>query len=401
MTTPPPLSGITVIDFSHVMAGPFCTHTLHTLGARVIKIEKTGEGDVMRHYDTRPAFKDQAPPFIAVNSGKESIALDLKSEAGINIARQLMANADVVVENFRPGVLERLGLGYEACQADNPGIVYCSVSGFGQDGPLRDNPAYDHVVQAMSGVMSLTGEPGSKPTKVGFPILDTFAGYSAASAIVAALLQRERFGEGQYIDVAMLDTSLNLMIAMVAPFLIAGDKPKKVGNRGFNMSPTSDTFMAADSEISIGANTQRQYEAMCRALEREDLISDARFASRENRIENEIRLREEIEKTTRQKPATHWETVFNTVNVPSAAVRSIDSIMQHPHLLQRPLTLPVSLASNENASTLGPGFALNSVPPGKLASAPALGQHTEAILRELDYSNEQIAELEKTAVIQK
>ncbi|MGQ9427365.1 CaiB/BaiF CoA transferase family protein [Gilvimarinus sp. F26214L] len=396
-----PLSGITVVDFSHVMAGPFCTHTLVTLGARVIKVERAGEGDVMRHYDTRPEFKDCAPPFIAVNAGKESIALDLKNPSAREVARKLIRNADVVVENFRPGVMARLGLGFEECQKENEKIIYCSVSGFGQRGPLRDNPAYDHVVQAMSGVMSLTGEPGSKPMKVGFPVLDTFAGYTAATAIITALLQRERQGTGEYIDVAMLDASLNLMISMVAPWLIAGDVPKKVGNRGFNMSPTSDTFRTGDGDIAIGANTQRQYEALCGALGREDLVDDLRFCTRELRIENENALREEIERTTAQRSAVEWEVLFNQVSVPSAAIRSVPDITAHPHLQERHLKIPIAGGGGEPRShTLGPGFDLGSWARKELADAPAIGEHTSALLSALGYSSEDIRRLEADGAVQ-
>lgn len=401
MSQQAPLSGITVIDFSHVMAGPFCTHTLHTLGARVIKIERIGEGDVMRHYDKRPEFSAKAPPFIAVNAGKESIALDLKAPASKNILNALIENADVVVENFRPGVLDRLGFGYESCKEQNPHIVYCSVSGFGQSGPLKNNPAYDHVVQAMSGVMSLNGEPGSKPMKTGFPVLDTFAGYTAAMSIMTALFQRERCGEGQYIDVAMLDASLNLMIAMVAPYLIAGDVPQKVGNRGFNMSPTSDTFKAKNSQISIGANTQKQYESMCHAMNREDLISDAMFETRELRIENELALRDAIELTTTTKTAEEWELLFNEVGVPSAAIRSIPEIAEHPHLQTRGLKLPITPDNSEQslsdlnatAFTLGPGFTLTLNPKKSLGPAPKLGEHSRSILDEVGYSKEEIDSL--------
>ncbi|MGH1470324.1 MAG: CaiB/BaiF CoA transferase family protein [Cellvibrionaceae bacterium] len=409
MSNRAPLSGMTIIDFSHVMAGPFCTHTLHTLGARVIKIEKIGEGDVMRHYDQRPQFQSMAPPFIAVNSGKESIALDLKAPETKEIINKLLVNADAVVENFRPGVLERLGFGYDDCKKQNPALIYCSVSGFGQNGPLKNNPAYDHVVQAMSGVMSLNGEPGSKPMKAGFPVLDTFAGYTAAMSIMTALLQRERFGEGQYIDVAMLDASLNLMIAMVAPYLIAGDIPKKVGNRGFNMSPTSDTFQAKKSQISIGANTQKQYESMCLAMEREDLITSDSFSTREARIKNELILRNEIERTTLTKAATDWEILFNKVGVPSAAIRTIPEIVDHPHLEGRGLKLPIdSVLGSSTASdseqplgfTLGPGFCLTLNPKNSLGSAPKLGEHTRKLLLEIGYSEDEIQLLSDNSVIQ-
>ena len=408
-----PLSGFKVIDFTHVMAGPFCTHTLHLLGAEVIKIEPLDGGDVMRHYDQREEFNNLAPPFCAINAGKQSLALNLKSEAGKEIVRKLIHQADVIVENFRPDVLARLGFSYAACRELSPGIVYCSISGFGQSGPLKNNPAYDHIVQAMSGVMSLTGEPGSKHTKVGFPVLDTFAGYTAAMAIVSALLQRERAqreraqpeqGEektGQYIDVAMLDASLNLMISMVAPYFIAGDIPQKVGNRGFNMSPTSDTFNAKDSEISIGANTQSQYEAMCKVLGREDLINDVRFGEREQRIANEEKLREEIELTTNTRHASEWEDLFNAAGVPSAAIRSIDDIAEHPHLSTRQLKRSFQFPnSGEEKYTLNPGFILDSMQTDQaLSPPPTLGEHSRSILKSLDYSDAHIDDLLSEQII--
>jgi len=395
-----PLFGIKVMDFSHVMAGPFCTHTLHQLGAEIIKIEAPGKGDVMRHYDPREAFKAMAPPFIAVNTGKRSIAINLKHEKGIDIVKRLIADADVLVENFRPGVMQRLGLGYDDCKVLNDKLVYCSVSGFGQSGPLRDNPAYDHIVQAFSGVMSLTGEPGSPATKVGFPVLDTFAGYTAATAILAAILQRERFGEGQYIDIAMLDASLNLMISMVAPYLIAGDVPQKVGNRGFNNSPTSDTFPSADGEVSIGANTQVQFEALCRAIGREDMLENPLYASHEERLQNRQALRADIEANTRQKSAEEWEAIFNAVGVPSAAIRSIPEVAGLEHLQTRGLFRAQENTSGESKVTLGPGFNLKAMQHESVGPAPRLGEHSNEILLALNYSQQEIDALRAEGVVQ-
>ncbi len=408
-----PLKGIRVVDFTHVMAGPFCTHTLSLLGAEVIKIERIGEGDVMRHYDVREEYKELAPPFCAVNAGKQSIALDLKSDQAKEIVWQLIKKADVVVENFRPEVLARLGFSYKACKEVNDKLIYCSISGFGQQGPLKDNPAYDHIVQAMSGVMSLSGEPGSKHTKVGFPVLDTFAGYTAAMAIMTALFQRERQrerqregqgekqGKGEYIDVAMLDASLNLMISMVAPFLIAGDIPKKVGNRGFNQSPTSDTFKALDSDLSIGANTQKQYESMCQVLELANLISDPRFADRESRIKNDQQLRIEIENRTQQKSAVDWEVLLNKAGVPSAAIRTVAEIIEHEHIETRALKVPINLpGQNTPAFTLGPGFAVELENKESLPSPPRLGEQSINILKSLDYDDEIIQQLISDNIIQ-
>jgi CoA:oxalate CoA-transferase len=382
------------------MAGPFCTHTLRSLGAAVIKVEAPGKGDVMRHYDPRDEFQAMAPPFIAVNAGKHSIAINLKHSEGIAVARKLVSSADVVVENFRPGVMQRLGLGYEACKSLNEKLIYCSVTGFGQTGPLRDNPAYDHIVQAFSGIMSLTGEPGSKATKVGFPVVDTFAGYTAATAIIAALLQRERFGEGQYIDVAMLDASLNLMISMVAPYLIAGDVPKKVGNRGFNNSPTSDTFASSDGEVSIGANTQVQFEALCKAIGREDMISDSRYLTHNDRLQNKEALCEDISAITRQKTAVEWESIFNAVGVPSAAIRNIPDVTALEHLQTRDLFRVEAGSSNERKLTLGPGFNLQDVNHTSVGPAPGLGEHSDEILQELGYPADKIATLRQDGAIQ-
>ena len=388
-----PLDQIKIIDFSHVMAGPFCTHTLQQLGADVIKVERAGEGDVMRHYDNREEYKDLAPPFIAINAGKKSIALDLKNPKAVSIAKKLILDADVVVENFRPGVMKRLGLGYEECKKENPGLIYCSISGYGQSGSLKNNPAYDHIVQAVAGVMDLTGEPGSKPTKVGFPVFDTFTGYSSATAIVSALLQKQRFGEGQYIDVAMLDCSLNLMISMVGPYLIAKDVPKKVGNRGFNNNPTSDAFAAKNSVISIGANTQKQYVNLCKAIKREDLIVNHQFDTLANRKLNKKKLRIEIESTTTKKNAQEWEEILNEAHVPSAAIRSVPDICEHEHLRARELFIPISDGKIKQGKTLRPGFRLNSDNNTTVNLAPTLGEHTLEILQSMKYSSLEITEL--------
>jgi crotonobetainyl-CoA:carnitine CoA-transferase CaiB-like acyl-CoA transferase len=395
-----PLEGITVLDATQVLAGPFCTHLLRLLGARVIKIEKPGEGDVLRHYTRDAQFARKAPPFIGLNGGKESVVLDLKHPRGIEIVRRLAARADVLVENFRPGVMARLGLGYERLKVLNERLIYCSVTGFGQSGPLRDNPAYDHVVQAICGLMSVTGEPGSGPTKVGFPIVDTFTGYCSAFGILAALQQRERTGLGQQVDVAMLDSALVLMISMVSPYLTTGKEPQKTGNRGYNRSPTADTFDTQDRPISLGANTQRQFEPLCRVIERPDLIEDPRFATAELREQHGEQLRPQIQAALSQRPAAEWETLLNKAGVPAGVVRTIPEVLAEPHLQTRGVILPMSPAADgARYYSLDLGIRLEHRREVSMTAPPAPGEHTLAVLREFGYSQQDMDDLARDGVI--
>ena len=397
---PQPLHGITVIDATHVMAGPFCTYLLKLLGARVIKIERPGEGDVMRHYDRDPKYADMAPPFMGFNAGKESITLDLKNPKAVEVVRKLATRHDVFVENFRPGVMAILGLGYEALRASNPRLVYCSVTGFGQAGPLRDNPAYDHIVQGICGIMSLTGAPGSPPTKVGFPVVDTFTGYAAAFATMAALLQRAQSGQGQSIDIAMLDSALVLMSSMVVPLLSTGVPPQKVGNRGFNGSPTSDTFAAADMSLTLGANTQRQFEKLCEVLGCSEIIRDSRFATPESRLANSGALHAALEPYVRKRPAREWEHLLNAASVPAGAVRSLNEVLTEPHLATRNLALPLTPSSEGHTGFgLGLGFALKDTAATKLGAPPLLGEHTRRVLGELGYTDAEIDAMQQEHII--
>ena len=268
------LEGYRVLDFTHVLSGPIATNFLRLQGAEVTKVESAA-GDTMRNYGTAQVTDaGLGPSFVSVNSGKRSIVLDLKDEAHLEVARRLVARADVVVENFRPGVMERLGLGYEACKRIKPDIVFCSVSGFGQSGPLKFNPAIDQIIQSMSGLMTLSGEPGTGPTRIGFPVVDTYTGLLAAFAMMSALLHRERTGEGQCIDVAMMDAAMVMMISLLGPYLVAGEKPQKQGNRGYSMSPTADTFETAKGAITIGAVRDNQFRLLCDVLGRTDLVAD-------------------------------------------------------------------------------------------------------------------------------
>ena len=376
------LSGFRVADFTHVLSGPIATHFLCLMGADVIKVESPKSGDTMRNYGTDQS--GMAPPFLAVNAGKRSIALDLKSEEGKEAARRLIASSDVVIENFRPGVMERLGLGYKACKELNPYIIYCSISGYGQFGDLKNNPAIDQIIQSTSGLMSLTGEFGSPPIRIGFPIVDTFTGLLGAFAIMSALLDRERSGEGQHIDVAMFDAAQVMMISILGPYLINGIKPEKQGNRGFSLSPTADTFPTKQGDITLGAVRQEQFERLCNAIGSPDLISDPRYADRKSRIENAASLRESVIRALAARTAEEWEPILNAASVAAGVVRDIPDVAKQAHLDARELKLPISVPGiSDQLDILNAGFLFARNAPGIDTPPPRLGEHTDEILKEL------------------
>jgi len=384
-----PLEGIRVADFSHIMAGPYATHLLRLLGAEVIKVEAPGRGDAMRNYGSDRAYDGMAPAFIAVNAGKKSISLDLKKPASVEAARRLIARSDVLVENFRPGVMERLGLGYPQVRSLKEDIVYCSISGYGQSGPLRDWPAIDNIVQATSGMMSLSGEPGDPPVRVGFPVVDTLTGQTAAFAIMAALFRRERTGQGEYIDVAMMDASLAFMASAVVPFLVTGQVMERTGNTGYSGQPTAALFEAGDGKlISLGVVQQSQFEALARMLGRPEWLTDPRYGSADLRRANATDLKASLGDIFRLQGAAEWEAKMSAAGIPCGMVRGVAEAAALPHLQQRNLRIPLrvpSLAPNENVDVLNAGFIFREGGPHVTEAPPVLGQHTEEVLRWLDF----------------
>ncbi|MHA6623538.1 CaiB/BaiF CoA transferase family protein [Pseudonocardia sp. DLS-67] len=397
---PGPLDGISVVDFTQVFAGPFCTHQLTLLGADVVKVEPVGVGDILRKYaHGGDQMGGLSGSFISVNAGKRSIALDLKQPRGVEVAERLVARADVLVENFRSGVMDRLGFSAQRCRELNPRLVRASLSGFGPDGPMAHYPAYDHNLQATSGMMALNGEEGDPYLKVGFPVVDSFSGYTAAFAVLAALRQRDRTGEGQEVDVAMLDASLVLMTSMVVPYLNAGAEPPRSGNRGYSGSPTADVFRVADGALAIGANWPRQYEALCTALDRPDLVDDPRFRTKEDRIAHAGALREQLEHALGEHDTEHWEGVLNAAGVPASKVRSVQEACGLDQLAERGLfqDVPVSTADPTPVRVLNNGFrgAWNGV----TAPAPLLGEHTDTVLGDLGYSTGDITRLRDTRAV--
>ncbi|HEY5754312.1 MAG TPA: CoA transferase, partial [Steroidobacter sp.] len=281
------LAGIRVIDITNVLAGPFCSYQLMLSGAEVIKVEVPGSGDLARQLgaDAELSRRLMGASFLAQNGGKKSLTVNLKVEAGKEIFRRLVKNADVLVENFRPGVMERLGLGYKALASINPKLVYCAISGFGQDGPMSDAPAYDQIVQGMSGAMSITGDATTAPIRAGYPVSDSIGGITAAFAISSALVGRERSGKGRFIDVSLLDSTIAAMGWVVSNYLIAGKQPEPMGNDNFTAAP-SGTFMTGNGLLNIAANTEEQFVALAKLIERPDLLQDPRFLTRELRLRN-------------------------------------------------------------------------------------------------------------------
>lgn len=380
-----PLAGVRIADFSHVIAGPLATQFLCLLGAEVIKIEPPA-GDAMRYYTRAEARRGMAEPFVGANAGKKSVVLDLKSEEGREAAHAIVASADILVENFRPGVAARLGLGEADLRAAHPGLIYCSVSGFGQAGPMRDYPAIDQVIQSMSGLMYLSGQEGDPAQRVGFPIVDTYTALLTAFAVLAAYTQRQADpqGQGQVVDVSMLDATMVLMSSVISPYLLTGAEPVRAGNRGFSGAPTADTFDTAEGEITIGAVQQVQVERLFRAMDLADLLEDARFATPPARLAHDAALQAILRPRFATRSASDWEDVLAGAGVPAGKVRPLAEAMEMPQIQGRDLFLDVpDPVTGDSAQILNAGFRFAHDGPGVSAPAPGLGQHTEEILAAL------------------
>ena len=398
----PLLEGVRVLDLTNVLAGPFCCYQLAQLGADVIKIEVPKTGDLARQLGADVELNQQrmGASFLAQNAGKRSITVNLKHVDGKEIFRRLVASADVVVENFRPGVMARLELGYDALKQIKPELIYCAISGFGQTGPLKDNPAYDQIIQGLSGVMSVTGDQNSAPLRVGYPVADTVGGITAAFAIAAALFRRERSKTGEFIDVSMLEATLVTMGWAVSNWLIAGSKPQPMGNENMTASP-SGTFKTGDGLLNIAANEQNQFVKLCQLIGRADLITNPRFAERDDRKKYRQELTAEIEQALSVKPAHEWSVLFNRNGVPAGEVLSIPEILDHPQIAERELVKRFHSAAgvDRDIAVVRSGFKLNSGDPEPKNPPPLLGADTETILKELGYQDDAITRLRQAGAV--
>ena len=395
-----PLTGVRVVDLTHVLAGPYCTQLLALLGAQVVKIEPPGSGDLTRFGGPIPELNEQqiGLAFCTQNTDKASVTVDLKEPAGVEIVHRLVAEADVFIENFRPGVAERLGLSFDALRAANSGLVYVSLTAYGQDGPIGHRPAYDHVVQAMSGIMETTGTEETGPVKVGAPYVDYAAGQKGAMATIAAIMEQRRTGEPQRVDVAMLDTTLLLMANTLTATAATGDRPAKLGNEAASLSPSSGCFETADGLLAIAANNERQFRDLCTAVGHPDLAEDDRFADRSARQANAHEFRSLLARAFAERTAAAWEATLDEVGVPASRVRSLDELLHDGQPAARDLLAPVTVGGREVELPTA-GFKVNGHVPRPVVPPPSLGADNDRVLREVGYTDAEIAELRAGGVI--
>ncbi|WP_201697274.1 CaiB/BaiF CoA transferase family protein [Paraburkholderia hiiakae] len=396
-----PLAGVRVLDLSNVLAGPFCAYQLALFGAEVTKVEHPEGGDLARRLgaDKDAAARNMGASFVAVNAGKRSITLNLKDPRGQAILLDLVRNADVLVENFRPGVMDRLELGYDQLSKVNPALVYCSISGFGDEGELSRRPAYDQIIQGMSGVMSVTGDAQSAPLRVGYPVSDTVGGLTAAFGICAALVDARTSGRGRRLDVSMLEATLATMGWVVSNYLNAGVEPAPMGNENFTAAP-SGTFRTGAGLLNIAANETRQFESLCEVIGRPDLPRDDRFCARHTRKQYREALKAEIETALAADSAANWETRLLERGVPVGRVLSVPEILAHPHLAERRFIREFEAAEGEAAQRVTrAGLRLADADAAPATPAPTLGAHTRETLAQLGYEAAQIDALHHDGVI--
>jgi crotonobetainyl-CoA:carnitine CoA-transferase CaiB-like acyl-CoA transferase len=373
-----PLHGIRVLDLTNVLAGPYCSYQLMLFGAEVVKVEVPGSGDLARHLgpDAELNGAGIGASFLAQNAGKKSIELDLKDPGQRETFEDLVRGADVLLENFRAGVLARLGFDWEYLRGLNPALVYCAISGFGQTGPMSQAPAYDQIIQGLSGMMSITGTEETAPLRVGFPVCDTVGGLMAALSITAALVGRGHTGEGCYLDLSMLEASMSAMGWAVSHYVISGVRPAPMGQQNVTAAP-SGTFDTADGLLNIAANRQAQFEKLCQLLGRTDLMTDSRFADREARKLHRDELNDELNRELRKRAAAEWEELLPAIGVPAARVLSVPQAVESEQLAHRGFFTDVPFPGDVGrvVRASGNGVLVNREPLRPSGPPPVLGEH--------------------------
>jgi crotonobetainyl-CoA:carnitine CoA-transferase CaiB-like acyl-CoA transferase len=394
-----PFEGVKILDFTQVLAGPYASYQLALLGADVIKVERR-EGEDMRRTPLSREWSERglAPGFVAVNGNKKSLTLDLTKPEGIEIVKKLAAQADVVMENFRPGVMDKLGIGYAALSAINPRLIYCAVSGFGQTGPERLSAGYDGKMQALSGIMAITGHEQTGPTRAGFAVCDVLSGLTAAFGLASALFQRTHTGKGQLVDVSMLEASLACLSGPIADFSVAGHRQQLSGNQAVSRKPTANLFKAGDGYLLLAVNNDKQYRALMAALDREDSLQDPRFIDWFARQENEQALRAVIEEALATKSPREWEKILDAAGAPCASIWKVEEVIDHPQILTRGAIQDIDTPYGR-LRLAGSGFRL-AHGEGRLDTmAPALGSHTDEVLSTIGYDESATADLRAKGVV--
>ncbi len=392
------LDGIRVVDFSRVLAGPYCTMLLGDLGAEVIKIEQPVSGDGTRQWGP-PWIGEESAYFLSTNRNKKSMTLNLKHPEGQKLVRELISKADVVVENFRPGTTAKLGLDYESLASEFPSLVYCSITGYGQNGPYRERPGYDFMIQAQGGILSITGPEEGPPSKVGIAIVDVTAGLYAASAILAALYDRVQSGKGQHVDIALLDAQVGWLINVAHNYFATGASPKRYGNAHANIVPY-ETFPTSNGFLAVAVGSDAQFKRLCRAIGRDDLGADSRYQTNAGRVENREALIPELQKTFQDRPAGEWIDLLIENQIPVGPVNDIPTVLSDPHVLARGMVQDVEHSTLGTIQQLGPVPKLSRTPAKVRKAPPVLGEDTESLLlNELGRSPADIENLRAEAVI--
>jgi len=394
---PGPLAGFTVLDLTRVLSGPYCTMVLGDLGARIIKVEQPGKGDDTRAWGP-PFIGAESAYFLSINRNKESITLDYKPAAGRAVLEKLVARADVMVENFRPGTLERAGFGWQAMHERFPRLVYASIAGYGQTGPRKDEAGYDAVMQAEGGLMSVTGDADRPGYRLGVAITDMVAGLYCAQGITAALLARERSGLGQRVDIGMLDTTAALLTYQAANWFATGKTPQRQGNRHATIAPY-ETFTTADGEIVIAVGNDEIWKRFCPAAGLPELAADPRFATNKDRMANYDAMRPPIDRAFRTATSAEWIARLNAAGVPNGAVRDIGQMLNDPHLAAREMVQTLMHPTIGATRVIGAPIKLSDTPASLRTAPPVLGQHTDAVLAELGYSAADVSQLRETRVV--
>jgi crotonobetainyl-CoA:carnitine CoA-transferase CaiB-like acyl-CoA transferase len=400
-----PVGDIRVLDLSRALAGPFCTMMLGDLGADVIKVELPGVGDESRGWGPpfvgKPyaSYPGESTYYLSINRSKRSLTVNLKHPEGKRIIEQLAVASDVLVENFRTGTMEKLGLGYEHLRELNPRLVYCSITGYGRTGPYAERPGYDFVLQAEGGIMGVTGPVEGPPYRVGVSLIDLTTGIFAATAILAALRARDFSGQGQLVDVSLLDTSVALLANVAANYLIGGIEPRRMGNAHFNIAPY-EVFRARDRWFVLGAANARQWQMLCEVVGRPQLKDDPRFATNQDRVANREELAQVLNEAFAERDAREWLESLQQAGIPSGPINTIRDVFDHPQAEERQLRIEVEHATAGRLGFPGFPFKLSLTPAEAHRPPPLLGEHTEEVLCELlGFSAGQVAGLRERGVI--